>query len=42
MATSVLKREKNNGRKRRGNEVESVFGDQKLNNRKRHYQLRGM
>ena len=29
-------------RKRRGNEVESVFGDQKLNNRKRHYQLRGI
>jgi len=29
-------------RKRRGNEVESVFGDQKMNNRKRHYQLRGM
>lgn len=28
-------------RKRRGNEVESIFGDQKLNDRKRHYQLRG-
>lgn len=29
-------------RKRRGNEVESVFGDQKLNKRKRRYHLRGM
>ena len=28
-------------RKRRGNEVESVFGDKKLNNRKRRYHLRG-
>ena len=29
-------------RKRRGNEVESVFGDQKLNKLKRRYHLRGM
>ncbi len=29
-------------RKRRGNEVESVFGDQKLNNRKVRYHLRGI
>ena len=28
-------------RKRRGNEVESVFGDQKMNGRKRRYHLRG-
>lgn len=28
-------------RKRRGNEVESVFGDQKFNGRKRRYHLRG-
>lgn len=28
-------------RKRRGNEIESVFGDKKLNNRKRRYHLRG-
>lgn len=29
-------------RKRRGNEVESVFGDEKLNKLKRRYHLRGM
>ena len=29
-------------RKRRGNEVESVFGDQKLNKLKRRYHLRGL
>ncbi len=29
-------------RKRRGNEVESIFGDQKLNNRKMRYHLRGI
>ncbi|MBI2671124.1 IS1182 family transposase [Candidatus Woesearchaeota archaeon] len=29
-------------RKRRGNEVESVFGDSKLNKNKRRYNLRGM
>ena len=29
-------------RKRRGNEVESVFGDQKLNKLKRRYHLRSM
>lgn len=29
-------------RKRRGNEVESVFGDQKLNKDKRRYNLRGL
>ena len=29
-------------RKRRGNEVESVFGDQKLNKLKKRYHLRGM
>ena len=29
-------------RKRRGNELESVFGDEKLNNKKRRYNLRGL
>lgn len=29
-------------RKRRGNEIESVFGDEKLNNKKKRYHLRGL
>ena len=29
-------------RKRRGNELESIFGDEKLNNLKRRYHLRGL
>lgn len=29
-------------RKRRGNELESVFGDEKLNNKRRRYHLRGL